>query len=227
MRKWFFICSGFVFVMIAFSVYVIYDTKQFIDNLPQLPPQGNDSSQQPTLRNEVELEPHPPAEVVEDSLSSPSDASDSAEGFMEDNVTTREDAFLIVEDLAEPYENQLSVELEELFFKYYVLDEERRAIVKVLEPMHEEHVAIIDRHHEISHALSSGPDPETQQALNKEREALLAREQELQPRIFEVQYEKERIVEQLESLVQEYGFSSWEEFRGMYKEDYKTWRTSQ
>ena len=58
MRKWFFICSGFVFVMIAFSVYVIYDTKQFIDNLPQLPPQGNDSSQQPTLRNEVGLEPH-------------------------------------------------------------------------------------------------------------------------------------------------------------------------
>ena len=69
---------------------------------------------------------------------------------MEDNVTTREEAFSIVEGLVEQDENQLSAELEELFFKYYVLDEERRAIVKVLEPMHEEHVAIIDRHHEIS-----------------------------------------------------------------------------
>ena len=227
MRKFFFISIAFVFLMIGFSIYVRYDTKQFIDNLPQLPPQVYDLPQPPALRNEIGLEPPRPAEVVEDSQASSSDASDSSGGFVEDNVNTREEAYSIVEDLAEQEENQLSAVLEEIFFRYYVLDEERRAIVKVLEPMHEEHIAIIDRHHEISHALSSGPASETQQALNKEREVLLAKEQELQPRIFEVQDEKERVVEKLESLVQEYGFSSWEEFREMFKEDYKAWRTSQ
>ena len=231
MRKFFFICIAFVFVMIGFSIYVIYDTKQFIDNLPQPPPQAlpqaDESPQKPALRNEVGLDPPLPAEVVEDRLVSPSEASYSSDGFAEDNVRTHGEAFSIVEELAEQDKNQISSELEELFIQYYVLDEKRRSIVKILEPMHEEHVAIIDRHHEISHALGSGPDPETQQALNKEREVLLAKEQELQPRIFEVQDEKERVVEKLESLVQEYGFLSWEEFRGMHKEDYKAWRTSQ
>ena len=231
MRKW--IVGGIVYVavLVAWQLYLEYDTKQFIDNLPQPPPQvlpqSNDLPRQPVLKSGVELEHPPAAEVGTDSLVSPFNSSDSSKGFVEADVSTHEDMFSTVEVPAKQNDNQLSVELEELFFRYYVLDEERRSIVKILEPMHEEHVAIINRHHEISHVLSSGPDPETQRALNKEREALLTKERELQPRIFEVQDEKGSVVEQLEFLVQEYGFSSWEVFREEHMEHYKAWRTSQ
>ena len=223
MRKWFIIGLGFVFLTLVFSIYVIYDTQRFVDNLPPLSPQVKEVPQTPPSQNEPGLD-IPPAEVVEGSPSATTDVLDVSGDFVEDNVSSDAEIPSPGEALAPPEEPPVSTMLEELFLKYHVLNEERWAIIRVLEPMHEEHIAMIDRNHEISHALSSGPDPETQDALNNERAALLVEIQDIQPRIFEVQDAEARVVEKLESLVQTYGFSSWEAFRERHEKDYRAWR---
>lgn len=227
MRNWIVLGIVFVFIMVGFLIYLEIDTRRFIENLPQPPPDVQQRGSISDLRSvspsgdrkeQTEL-----VEIVEDISLSPSDRQDSSGDFVEDDVDTRLGNSDGSDPWAEHDENQVSSELEELFLRYRVLDEKRRAVVKVLEPMHEEHVSIIDRHHEISHALSLGQDAATQQALNEERATLLAREKVLQPRIFEVQRKKEVVIEALESLVWEYGFSSWKEFRATYQADYKAW----
>lgn len=231
MRTLIFGGSVIVLAMLAWVLYLEHDKRQFIENLPKLPPadlrQGSDLSQRavPT-RGEV-TEQAKLEDVVEGITESSTESGDSPGSFVEGNIGTPEDPFSNLDALAPQDENQLAPGLAELFSKYRVLDEKRRAVVKVLEPMHEDHVLIINRHHEISHELSSEPDGETQQALNEERAVLLAREKELQLRIFKVQDEKSVFVEKLEYLVQEYGFASWKEFRESYQDDYKAWLAAQ
>ena len=83
------------------------------------------------------------------------------------------------------------------------------------------------RQQEISHELSVVTDSATEQALYEERTELLTREEELAPRIFDLQNEEDEIETKRDSFLERYGISSWQEFKDIYADAYKIWKTQQ
>ena len=227
MRTLIFGGSAIVLAMIAWVLYLEHDKRQFIESLPKLPQSLRHHADSATER----LAPLPEnrgeqtePETLENALDSPIDEPE-ASAFSRDADA---DAVSEWESIGkapemENDENELSPELEVLFLGFRVFEEEMREVIAVLDPMIQEDISIMFRQQEISHELSVATDSATEQALYKERTALLAKEEELAPRIFEFQDKRDEIEEKRSAFLEKYGFSSRKEFFEIHRDTYRAW----
>ena len=120
--------------------------------------------------------------------------------------------------------NSLTSEVEELFSKYSELNEDRNEIVAELNAIQFEDISTINRIAFITnHELDTANDPEAEEKLSNERDALLSRGKELTPTIFELQDEYEHLIKDRDNLLRDYGFSSHDAFLQTHGEAYKVW----
>lgn len=229
MQRW--ILGGIVFVvaLIAWILYLYYDTKQFIQNLPELPKQNLDVPPVSVTTTSINLKPDEHVEnVLEDILEDPPGAFASSSADTIDPATTSlffQDAF--VKQVPKSDDTGLFPELEMLFLRIRAFEEEILEVIAVLDPIIKEDISIMFRQQEISHELSVVTDSATEQALYEERTELLTREEELAPRIFDLQNEEDEIETKRDSFLERYGISSWQEFKDIYADAYKIWKTQQ
>lgn len=217
----------FVVALITWVLYLHYDTKRFIHNLPQAPvlrPQGQEIPARVTTAT-IKLKPDDPVidvweKTPEMPVNSPANPTDTG---------ARDLVFkgAFVGQKLESDDTGLSPELEILFLAIRVLEEERLAVLAVVDPMRQENVSIMFRQHEISSELSNSTDSATEKALYEERTELLEREDELSSRIFELQDEYNQIKADRSAFLEQYGISSWQEFKEIYGGAYKTWKNKQ
>ena len=227
MRTLIFGGSAIVLAMIAWVLYLEHDKRQFIESLPKLPQslrQHADSVTErlaPLPKNRGEqTEP----ETLENALDSPIDEPE-ASAFSRDadaDAVSEWESIGKAPEL-ENDENELSPELEALFLGFRVFEEEMREVIAALDPMIQEDISIMFRQQEISHELSVATDSATEQALYKERTALLAKEEELAPRIFEFQDKRDEIEEKRSAFLEKYGFSSRKVFFQIHRDTYRAW----
>ena len=226
MRK---LVFGIIFLgaLITWVLYLHYDTKRFIQNLPQVPASRQEWQEIPARVTTafIKLEPGDPVmDVWEKTPEIPANSPTNPTG-----TAARPPVFedLFVEQVPEPDDTEFSPELEICFSVIRTLEKERLAVLTVVDQMRQENVSIMFRQQEISRELSNSPDSATEKALYKERTALLEREKELSPRIFELQDEYNNIKADRSAFLEQYDISSWQEFKEIHGDAYKTWKDKQ
>jgi len=215
--------------MIAWTLYLEYDKRQFIQSLPKLPqtrhqPDGATERLAPLPENREEQTVQQAPENVLDAVpAAPEDFTDLAEGEAD---TVFEEAF--VEPLQASEATGLSPELEALFSAYDVLYTESVEVSKVLSPLLDTDVLATQRIREIlSDALPNAPDDAARQVLYDEFDELRAWQEEVEPTIYELQDQCTQVYEERLTLLAEHGFSSEEEFLDTHEETYKAWKAEQ
>jgi len=212
--------------MIAWTLYLEYDKRQFIQSLPKLPqthhhqPAGATERLTPLPENrEEQTVQQAPENVLDAAPAAPEDFTDLAEGEAD---TVFEDVF--EGSMPEVDDTSLSPELETLFSQYYALTQQVVEVGKVLSPLLDTDVLATQRIREIlSDALPNAPDDAARQVLYDEFDELRAWQEEVEPTIYELQDERTRISEERAALLAEYGFSSWYEFEETYQDTYSAW----
>ena len=216
--------------VIGFYVYTEIERAQLIKELSQntmaFQPYISDESQGLAMTSEDRAEQvwqngtqgngvGSPSDVLE---STPEDNLDLSEWDLQELEPTEEAPLLKTDN------NSLPSEVEELFSKYSELNEDRNEIVAELNAVQFEDISIINRIAFITnHELDTANDPEAEENLSNERDALLSRGKELTPTIFELQDEYEHLIKDRDNLLRDYGFSSHDAFLQTHGEAYKVW----
>ena len=228
MRK--LILGGIVFViaLVAWKLYLDYDTKQFIQSLPKppVPTQSLDTTPERATTTPINTETDvPPVEVLEDAPDTSATTPAELTGISTTDATF-EDVF--VEQAPEPDDTGFSPELEALFSAYYPLHQKLGEVSKVLNP-------ILDRHHFGSNRireilfdeLSASADGPERQALYAEIDEIHAWKESVKQETFELQDERQQLSNERSTLLAEYGILSWREFHEIHGDTYNTWKAEQ
>ncbi len=219
--------------VIGFYVYTEIERAQLIKELSQntmaFQPYISDESQGLAITSEDRAEQvwqngtqgngvGSPADVLE---STPEDNLDLSEWDLQELEPTEEAPLLKTDN------NSLPSEVEELFSKYSKLDEEVKEITVKLTAVQLEDISIMNRVAFITnHEIDAADDPATEKKLAKERDALFTRGKELVPTILDLQDKEEQLFEDQESLLRDYGFSSFNAFLQTHGEAYKVWKST-
>ena len=229
MRK--LIVGGIVYVavLVAWWLYLEYDTKQFRESLPRPPVSSTVSEQQtPAAPMSVEYLTAGKNENVSENAEAPTapiatDDTLSRVGAAADTVFEGEP----IHTLPEPVDTGLSPELEALFTAYEARDREFEEVGRVLNRLLYRHVKATLRMIELgSEALPDSIDGPERKALYAELEELVAWKQSVNKEIFELQDESNRLIQERSTVLAEYGISSWQEFERRHGETYTAWRSN-
>ena len=233
MRNLILLTTAVVLVLVGLHIYLEFDKNrfnEFMENLPPLPsevPQTLGSTASTVITSVDEAKQMELAEAAIGMKQVSAEAEDASVSFPSTETSDHESDIAGWDTSAGLEESPLSPEMEVLFHAFDSLERQMQAVSAKLEPLIDESISIGNRHPEISRALSSGPDEATQQALNEERLALLARSKEVSPMIFDLQDEEGYLTEEQEALLAEHGFTSRKDFFETYREDYKAWTAAQ
>ena len=216
-----------VLALVGFHIYLEIRTKRFIESLPRLAPEEvrqTFDSAPGTVRTSVnEAEQIEPGEAIADALESSAELKEST---AEDYGHTHKLEMASPSTVQNTEENKLSLEMEALFEAFHSLDKESRPVVEELEILKMEHKSGTIRMMEIADALS-GVDGTTREALYEELEVVGASQTERGPRVFGLQDEAQRLFEERNILLREYGFSSRDDFFSTHREAYRAWQAEQ
>ena len=227
MRKLLFGGIVFVLAMVVWKLYLHYETKQFIQNLPKLPKSELwqlDSTLEPVPTTPLNTESNEPmADISEDT--SDTSAIIIAEGT-NTPVTNLVFEDISVEQLPEPDETRLPSELEKLFLAYYPVHEEVTEISKVLRPLLDQHLLGSRRIREILlNDLPASVDGPERQAFYAEMAEIEAWNDEVEPTIFELHEKRTLLSNERSTLLATYGISSYHEFDKLHGNAYEVWKT--
>ena len=218
--------------MVVWKLYLDYETKRFIQNLPKLPEselQQLDSIPGTVPTTSLTTEPDDTAaELLNDPISDTS-ASATVEitsTTASDLVSEFEDKF--IEELSAPDNTGLSPELKVLFSEYYPLHQELVETSKVLTP-------ILERHHLGSRRIrdillnklpgsTNGPE---RQALHAEIDEIHAWKDGVKEITMELQSKRDRLYDERSILLSKYGISSWQDFNEIHGKAYEIWKAGQ
>lgn len=219
-----------VFLVTAWTCYMQYDTKKFIEDLSQepLPKQRNNSTVQDSR------EPHvdgvgKTAQVEHENTSisleeTPQDGSQSNEigagtrsevdaldpGQTSDNITTT-----------------LSPELEELFTRFHPLHQRSLEVSEEYRPIITRVLSVNSRLRTIGQDLANARDEATKRKVLSEWKEINKWVEEQKPVIKRLQGEKKQLASDRLQLLNEYGFSSESVFLKtydqVYQKAYDTW----
>ena len=226
MRKLFVGGIVFVLILLAWKLYLDYETNQFIEKLPQPLSQGQQLDGttkviQVTSGVDVNNTTYGPLESTP-RLSAMKTFADSELPIQTDTATIFE-----VESLNPGQELDdigLFLEVETLFSEFAALYEKSLVVGKVFAPLTDQTVAASRRQTEIGQELSATTDNAKIRALYAESEEISAWFKEIKPTYIELRDELRRIQDARDNLLKKYGFSSEEEFRDSHWEAYKAWR---
>lgn len=226
MRKLFVGGIVFVLTLVMWKLYLDYETKQFIQKLSQPPSQvqqldGTTKVTTVTSGEEVNNTVHEPLESAP-RLSATETSADSERPIQTDTAAIFEVGSLSPGQ--EPDEIGLSPAVETLFSEFAALYEESLVVGKVFAPLTDQTVAASRRQTEIGQKLSATTDNAKIRALYAESEEISAWFKEIKPTYIELRDELRRIQDARDTLLEEYGFASEEEFRDNHWEAYKAWR---
>ncbi len=223
MRKWMIGGIVLVIVMGAWVLYLAYDTKRFIQSLPEPPTNEKQPSVRITpLKTAVD---DTAVERTEERISETPTTE-----TMEKPLTTTSGTFLdevSIEELQGADDTGLSPELELLFTAYHSLTQEYRAVNKVLNPL-------LDRHHLASNRradilldeLPASVDGPERRALENEFYEIGAWKKSVKEQTIELQEERRQIAEERSILLAEYGIADWREFLQRHGETYDAWKAT-
>ncbi len=229
MRKLLFGGTVFVLALVVWKLYLNYETKQFIQNLPKLPEselQQLDSTLEPVTTMSLNTESD---EFMADTSEDPSDTSASIIGEVA-NTPITDSVFedTSIEQLPEPDDTRLPSELEGLFLAYYPVHEELTEISKVLSPLLDQHLLGNRRIREILlHDLPDSVDGPERQTLHAEIAEIEVWNDEVEPTIFELQEKRTRLYNERSALLATYGISSYHDFDKLYGNAYEVWKVEQ
>ena len=229
MRKLLFGGIVFVFALVGWKLYLDYETKQFIQNLPKLPElelQQLDSIPGTVTTTPLTTEPDDTAvELLNDLVSDTSTSAtlEITSTTAADSVSEFEDEF--IEELPASDNIGLSPELKAFFSEYAPLHQKLVEVSKVLNP-------ILDRHHLSSrrireillNELPVSTDGPERQALYAEIEEIHVWKDEVKQITMELQNKRQQLSDERSILLATYGISSWQEFNEIHGEAYKTWK---
>ncbi|MYK44520.1 MAG: hypothetical protein F4039_10625 [Gammaproteobacteria bacterium] len=227
MRKLIFGGIVFVLAMVVWKLYLDYETKQFIQNLPRLP--------ESELRQvDSPLEPVPTTSLNTESnavmADMSEDTSDTSVIIITEiaNTPVTDSVFenTSLEQLPEPDETRFPSELEKLFSAYYPIHEEVTEISKVLRPLLDQHLLGSRRIREILlNDLPASVDGPKRQALYAEMTEIEAWNDEVEPTIFELHDKRTLLSNERSTLLATYGISSYHEFDKLHGNAYEVWKT--
>ena len=230
MRKLFVGSLVFVFLLVVWNLYLEYDTKRFIQGLPQ--PRETETQHQvgtPQVRTVTPAETDKTATAALENADEPI-LSETPKDFTREIYETKANTVFDAEvpDIESETDNsELSPELEALFTAYDPIYQELRKVTKVLSPLIDRHIRGSHRKRDIlSEALPSSVDGPERQALYAELQEIQAWKKNVREETEVLQDEKERLHQERSTLLAEYGISSWQEFNRHHGDTYTAWRSN-
>ncbi|MYA71233.1 hypothetical protein F4009_16845 [Candidatus Poribacteria bacterium] len=232
MRKLIFGGIVFVLAMVVWKLYLDYETRQFIQNLPKLPEselQQLDSIPGTVKTTPLTTEPDDTeVELLNDLVSdtSASATMEIASTTATDLISEFENGF--IEEGPAPDNTGLSPELKTLFSEYYPLHQELVEVSKVLTPMLERHRLGSRRIRDILlNELPGSTDGPERQALHAEIDEIHAWKNKVKRITMELQNKREQLYDESSILFAKYGISSWQEFNRIHGDAYNAWKSEQ
>lgn len=229
MRK--LIITGIITVLsvLTWTCYIQYDTKKFIEELPQEPPtkqhvDGNKKDSRDTLRDgdiETTQTKHENTSI----FSSEKKQEDSAQPNESGADTGREvDASVLGQT---PSDNGISPELIKVFKEIQPIYKEMEEIVSKIAPLNRQMQKTRVLKQAIWSELETVKDPDEGKKLSEELESLTQLEQEAGSKMLKLQGKLIPSENKLKRILSEYGFRSQREFETNHIETYKTWVSEQ
>ncbi len=218
----------FVIALVAWMLYIDYDTKRFIQGLPKPPvpePQHLDGTPQADAVTPKEGVDKTAPEALENVYeSSLSETSEDFTRLIETEADTVFDAE-VPETEPESDNSGLSPELEMLFSAYHTIYQQGFEIAMELNPLIYRDTSYNRRAVELFSALNGEDDERTQKALGDELDTIKAWRKEFTPRIKELCKARAQVYEQQSTLFAQYELTNYLDFWRLYGETYKKWET--
>lgn len=219
MRKLIFSAIISVIVIIAWISYLNYDTKQFINDLSELPSsvqQSDGTSEQVESLPDIDetITPDTIAEVQNEKgiLDIPIRISQTDDSSITPADAANSDREVVTPQLG-GNDAELSVEIKTLFVKYKDIFDQYRKVNRELEPLNQQATALTLQ-------LQKDPPSNVKIQIIKQIEVLDAH-------IIPLQEEVEKLDDASLTLLKEYGFASEDEFYDEYEEIYDVWEADQ
>lgn len=221
MRKLIYTGVVTVFIVIAFIIYVKYDTKKFVQELSlETPPeqQANSTGKDATEASVDEVTnteqtgfENTPKEILKD-----------VGQFNELNADT-ESKVDDLDPVQTPAETKISPELKKVFSNYHNLYKKSEELSLVLGPLIMRSVELSQRLTVIGQELSAAKDEATRRKVLAEWDGIDKWTEEEGPRILELQDEASKLASERLRIINEYGFETERDFLRAHRNDYETW----
>ena len=219
-----------VVVLVAWVFYLEYDTKHFIESLPDPPEpetqRGGDTPARVTTTPLNTERDDTPGETLEHRVSE--NTTSITPAIRDEPLTDLEFEDMSIDAFPAPEDTSLPPEVEKLFSAFHPIQQELEAVVKVLNPL-------LDRHHLASnrisdilhHELPASVDGPERRALEAEFSDIRAWQQSVKEETIRLQDKSRELSAARAALLTEYGIADWQEFFDIHTDAYDAWKSTQ